>query len=37
MAGELYINGNLVDINESAPFPLTFNIADIKDACKNMK
>lgn len=31
MAGELYINGNLVDINESAPFPLTFNIADIKD------
>jgi hypothetical protein len=31
MAGELYINGNLVDINEAAPFPLTFNIADIKD------
>jgi len=31
MAGELFINGRLVDINEDAPFPLTFNINDIKD------
>jgi hypothetical protein len=31
MAGELFINGRLVDINQDAPFPLTFNISDIKD------
>ena len=31
MAGELFINGRLVDINQDAPFPLTFNINDIKD------
>jgi hypothetical protein len=31
MAGELFINNVLVDINQSIPFPLTFNISDIKD------
>ena len=31
MAGELFINGRLVDISQDAPFPLTFNISDIKD------
>ena len=31
MAGELFINGRLVDINQDAQFPLTFNINDIKD------
>ena len=31
MAGELFINGRLVDINQDAPFPLTFNISDIKN------
>lgn len=31
MAGELYINSTLVDIDQSIPFPLTFNISDIKD------
>jgi hypothetical protein len=31
MAGELFINGRLVDIDQDAPFPLTFNINDIKD------
>ena len=31
MAGELFINGGLVDIDQDAPFPLTFNISDIKD------
>jgi hypothetical protein len=31
MAGELYINSRLVDIDQSIPFPLTFNISDIKD------
>jgi hypothetical protein len=31
MAGELFINGRLVDISQDAPFPLTFNINDIKD------
>lgn len=31
MAGELYINNRLIDINQSLPFPLTFNISDIKD------
>jgi len=31
MAGELFINGRLVDIDQDAPFPLTFNISDIKD------
>jgi hypothetical protein len=31
MAGELYINNRLIDIDQTLPFPLTFNIADIKD------
>jgi hypothetical protein len=31
MAGELYINNRLIDIDQALPFPLTFNIADIKD------
>ena len=31
MAGELFINGRLVDIDQNAPFPLTFSISDIKD------
>ena len=31
MAGELCIYGRLVDISQDAPFPLTFNISDIKD------
>jgi len=31
MAGELYINSTLVDSDQSIPFPLTFNISDIKD------
>jgi hypothetical protein len=31
MAGELYINNRLIDIDQSLPFPLTFNIADIRD------
>lgn len=31
MAGELFINGRLVDIDQDAPFPLTFNISDIKN------
>jgi hypothetical protein len=31
MAGELFINGRLVDIDQDAPFPLTFSISDIKD------
>ena len=31
MNGELYINGRLIDINESLPFPFTYNISDIKD------
>lgn len=31
MNGELYINSRLVDIDQSIPFPLTFNISDIKD------
>jgi hypothetical protein len=31
MKGELYINSRLVDIDQSIPFPLTFNISDIKD------
>jgi len=31
MAGELYINDRLVDLDQSIPFPLTFNISDIKD------
>lgn len=31
MAGELFINGRLVDIDQNAPFPLTFSINDIKD------
>ena len=31
MNGELYINSRLVDIDQAIPFPLTFNISDIKD------
>jgi hypothetical protein len=31
MAGELFINDRLVDLDQSIPFPLTFNISDIKD------
>lgn len=31
MAGELYINERLVDLDQGIPFPLTFNISDIKD------
>ena len=31
MAGELFINVRLVDLDQSIPFPLTFNISDIKD------
>lgn len=31
MAGELYINDRLIDIDQALPFPLTFNIADIRD------
>lgn len=31
MAGELYINNRLIDIDQTLPFPLTFNIADIRD------
>jgi len=31
MVGELYINNRLVDLNDSLPFPLTFNISDIRD------
>lgn len=31
MTGELYINERLVDLDQSIPFPLTFNINDIKD------
>jgi len=28
---ELYINDILVDLDQRVPFPLTFNISDIKD------
>jgi hypothetical protein len=31
MAGELFINDRLVDLDQNIPFPLTFNISDIKD------
>lgn len=31
MAGELYINDRLIDIDQTLPFPLTFNISDIRD------
>ena len=31
MAGELFINDRLIDIDQTLPFPLTFNIADIRD------
>ena len=31
MNAELFINGRLIDINESLPFPFTYNISDIKD------
>ena len=28
---ELYLNNIKVDLNDQIPFPLTFNISDIKD------
>ena len=31
MNGELYINGRLIDIDQSVPFPFTYNISDMKD------
>ena len=31
MIGELFINGFRVDLDDRIPFPLTFNISDIKD------
>ena len=31
MAGELFLNGSLVDIDQRLPFPLSFAINDIKD------
>ena len=34
MIGELFINGILVDLTDSAPFPISYNIGDIKDLSK---
>jgi hypothetical protein len=34
MIGELYINGVLVDLDDTAPFPITYNLSDIKDLSK---
>ena len=34
MIGELFINGVLVDLTDSAPFPITYNVGDIKDLSK---
>jgi hypothetical protein len=34
MIGELFINGILVDLTDSAPFPITYNVGDIKDLSK---
>ena len=31
MKGELYINDYRVDLDDRVPFPLTYNISDIKD------
>lgn len=31
MAGELYINNRIIELDETLPFPLTFNISDIRD------
>jgi len=34
MIGELFINGVLVDLTDSAPFPISYNVGDIKDLSK---
>jgi hypothetical protein len=34
MIGELFINGILVDLTYSAPFPISYNVGDIKDLSK---
>jgi hypothetical protein len=34
MIGELFINGILVDLTDSAPFPISYNVGDIKDLSK---
>ena len=31
MAGELYINNRVIELDKTLPFPLTFNISDIRD------
>lgn len=31
MAGELYINNRIIELDQTLPFPLTFNISDIRD------
>lgn len=31
MAGELYINNRVIELDQTLPFPLTFNISDIRD------
>ena len=31
MAGELYINNRIIELDQALPFPLTFNISDIRD------
>jgi hypothetical protein len=34
MIGELFINGILVDLTDIAPFPISYNVGDIKDLSK---
>lgn len=34
MIGELFINGVLVDLTSTAPFPISYNVGDIKDLSK---
>lgn len=34
MIGELFINGVLVDLTNTAPFPISYNVGDIKDLSK---
>jgi hypothetical protein len=34
MIGELFINDILVDLTDSAPFPISYNVGDIKDLSK---
>jgi hypothetical protein len=34
MIGELFINGILIDPTDSAPFPISYNVGDIKDLSK---